>query len=180
MSDLTRCWWRKFATLSCAGRWLWECARVEGWESDEVFEHETSDAQLREECGSDNKWHSTLEINMFSTSIREKSTYESFEENDFSFNSLQPMQYGVRVARRKAIFESLSSDISSTSSTSSTSSESSPRLARRALNASCRNFLAFQTKDKTLKNKKSILKNPSTLNISDRKVIYQVYWRLLF
>ena len=112
---------------------------------------------------------------MFSTSIREKSTYESFEENDFSFNSLQPMQYGVRVARRKAIFESLSSDISSTSSTSSTSSESSPRLARRALNASCRNFLAFQTKDKTLKTKKSILKNPSTLNISDRKVIYQVY-----
>ena len=92
-------------------------------------------------------------LKMYS-SLREESNYESFEESeisdDFSFNSLQPRKYGIRVARRKAIFESLNSDFSSTASTSS---ESSPRLARRPFNASCRNFLAFQTKERTLKKK---------------------------
>jgi len=92
-------------------------------------------------------------LKMYS-SLREESNYESFEESeisdDFSFNSLQPRKYGMRVARRKAIFESLNSDFSSTASTSS---ESSPGLARRPLNASCRNFLAFQTKERTLKKK---------------------------
>ena len=108
---------------------------------------------------------------MYSTSAREERTYQSFEEDAFSFKSLQPRQYGIRVARRKATFESLSSDISSTSSTSSTPADSSPRIARRSLNASCRNFLAYQTKNKTLKTTKTFLQHPSTLDISDRKVI---------
>ena len=88
---------------------------------------------------------------MFS-SLREESSYESLEEEEindnYSFHSLQPRKYGARVARRKAIFESLSSSTDVSSTASSTSSESSPRLARKALNASCRNFLAFQSKEK--------------------------------
>ena len=103
--------------------------------------------------------------------MSEESNFDSFDEsefsNDFSFASLQPKKYGLRVARRKAIFESLNSDISSTASTSS---ESSPRLARKTLNASCRNFLAFQTQEKAFKTNISGITGPTTLDTSDQKV----------
>jgi len=103
--------------------------------------------------------------------VHDENSYDSFEESDLSaevsFRSLQPRKYGTRVARRKAIFESLSSDVSSTASTSS---ENSPRLSRRRLNASCRNFLAFQTKDKAPKKTKCSIPPPKSRTFADLKV----------
>ena len=107
-----------------------------------------------------------VRADMFS-SLREESSFHRIEEADYGFSSLQPRQYGVRVARRKAIFESLSSDISSNTSTSS---ESSPRLARKPFNASCRNFLAFQTKERVAKNKHQSSTKFTSFHTSDLKV----------
>ena len=110
------------------------------------------------------------------SSLREESNFDRIEETDYGFSSLQPRQYGVRVARRKAIFESLSSDISSNTSTSS---ESSPRLTRKPFNASCRNFLAFQTKERTVKDKNQNNSKFTSFHTSDLKVGYITLLELL-
>ena len=105
---------------------------------------------------------------MYSSLTALETSCDSYDEREINLTSLQPRLYGVRVARRKAIFESLSSDISSTAS--STSSECSPRLARKSLNASCRNFLAFQAQEKKLEADCSNVINSNTLDATDQKV----------